>query len=360
MTQPENPNVQPDSPQPGIQNATPEPVAPQFAGNEPAQQPYGAPTAQTRIDYGAPQNAAPQHGEQPAPGTTVGGVPTSGNPGGPAYGAPTQFPPQGGYDQYPSQGQTDRYSTMTIMGLILAILIPPVGLIISIVAMLGINKHGGSKSSKTFALVGTIVGAVLTVASIALTVSALNSSSIVAAKDDERSPSVTQSQIPDASDSNADDSGITGSDTARNGLTDSDTENDTDSDAGSDDSTPGAGAGQNTNSELIRIQQQVRNGEITLEEAFRNPAVKREMEKEYSQTPTGLKGSISAEGNTLIYTLDVDTAGTGYSAFSKEAIDAAGQLMATQMNRNSKAKFSVRYVILSEGKTLYDKTFTGE
>lgn len=119
-----NPYTQPQEPaQPYVQNAAPEQgreaygnsnyghaeSAPQFTGNEPAQQPYGTPyepvgtQPTTQINYGAPQNAAPQYGEQPAYGAPTGGAPVYGEPGGPAYGGPAQFPPQGGYDQYPPQ-----------------------------------------------------------------------------------------------------------------------------------------------------------------------------------------------------------------------------------------------------------------
>ena len=159
-----NPYTQPQEPaQPYVQNAAPEQgreaygnsnyghaeSAPQFTGNEPAQQPYGTPyepvgtQPTTQINYGAPQ-----YGEQPAYGAPTGGAPVYGEPGGPAYGGPAQFPPQGGYDQYPPQGPPDKYNTMAIVGLILAILFPLIGLIVSIIAMVNINKHGGSKASK--------------------------------------------------------------------------------------------------------------------------------------------------------------------------------------------------------------------
>ncbi len=368
MTQPENPNVQPDSPQPvpqpmqpDTQNAMPEQTTPQFTGNGPAQQPYGA-QPETQINYGAQQNpaSAAPFGTQPSYGAPSGGAPAGGVPPygggsrGPVGGA-QPFPPQGGYDQYPPQEQTDSYSTMTIVGLILAILIPPVGLIISIVAMVNINKHGASKSSRTLALVGTIVGAALTVASIILAVFMLrNDSTVVVRTDSLRSPGVTQSQTP----------GATGSD-------DSDAADSTDSDSSiSSDGSGGAGSGagrdpygslsESDRNELDNVQQQLNNGEITLEEAFRNPTVKRGIEEALSsQLPSGTKGSISAKGNTLIYTIDVGTSSSAYSEFSTEVIDATGRLMATQMNKNSKQKFSVRYVLLSDGKTIYDNTFTG-
>lgn len=355
MTQPENPNIQPDSPQPvpqpmqpGAQHATPEQVTPQFTGNGPAQQPYGA-QPETQINYGAQQNPAPAapFGAQPSYGAPFGGAsaggvpPYGGGPRGPVGGA-QPFPPQGGYDQYPPQEQTDSYSTMTIVGLILAILIPPVGLIISIVAMVNINKHGASKSSRTLALIGTIVGAALTVASIILAVFMLrNDSTVVVRTDSLRSPGVTQSQTPDT----AQTPGATGSDSGS-----------ADSNSGSS-GRAGSGTGGNISGDFSDLQEKILNGEMTLEEAMRNPDVQREIKKGLEESASGVT-SVSAKGNTIICTIDGDS--PEFKGMSLASIDLAGRFLATQMNQSgSKATFAIRYIVVSGGKTIYDKTFTG-
>ena len=352
MTQPENPYTggeqpaQPITPpqepaQPYVQNAAPEQgreaygnsnyghaeSAPQFTGNEPAQQPYGTPyepvgtQPTTQINYGAPQNAAPQYGEQPAYGAPTGGAPVYGEPGGPAYGGPAQFPPQGGYDQYPPQGPTDKYNTMAIVGLILAILFPLIGLIVSIIAMVNINKHGGSKASKNLSLAGTIVGGVLTVVSIIVSIIVFNS--VLAATNeivsDSKSPSAMHSQ------------------------TQSTTDPDEDIDEDIDD-----------------IGGQLTGGSITLEEALKNPTVKSELEKQIQGLPDGMKGSVSAEGNTLILTFDLDSSLAEYSDSLAESLNSVGKSAASQLNEDGGNTYSVRIVITSEGKTLYDKTSTND
>lgn len=316
-----NPYTQPQEPaQPYVQNAAPEQgreaygdsnvehaeSAPQFTGNEPAQQPYGT-----------PQNAAPQYGEQPAYGAPAGGAPVYGEPSGPAYGSPAQFPPQGGYDQYPPQGPTDKYNTMAIVGLILAILFPLIGLIVSIIAMVNINKHGGSKASRNLSLAGTIVGGVLTVVSIIVSIIVFNS--VLAATNeivsDSKSPSATHSQ----------------------------TQSTTDPDEDIDD-----------------IGGRLDDGSITLEEALKNPTVKSELEKQIGDLPDGMRGNVSAEGNTLILTFDLDSSLAAHSDTMAESLNPVGKSMASQFNRDGGNTYSVRIVITSEGKTLYDKTFTND
>ncbi len=341
-----NPYTQPQEPaQPYVQNAAPEQgreacgnsnyehdeSAPQFTGNEPAQQPYGTPyepaatQPTTQINYGAPQNAAPQYGEQPAYGAPTGGAPVYGEPGGPAYGSPAQFPPQGGYDQYPPQGPTDKYNTMAIVGLILAILFPLIGLIVSIIAMVNINKHGGSKASKNLSLAGTIVGGVLTVVSIIVSIIVFNS--VLAATNeivsDSKSPSATHSQTQSTTDPDED--------------IDEDIDNDIDD-----------------------IGDQLTDGSITLEEALKNPTVKSELEKQIQGLPDGMKGSVSAEGNTLILTFYVDSSLAAYSDSLAESLNSVGKSAASQLNEDGGNTYSVRIVITSEGKTLYDKTSTND
>lgn len=338
MTQPENPHIGGEQPaQPITQPADPyrlnpninpnpytQPQEPAYMQNTTPEQPreaYGTPYEPagmpTQINYSAPQNAAPQY------------EPTYSEPGGHAYGAPAQFPPQGGYGQYPPQGPTDKYNTMAIVGLILAILFPLIGLIVSIIAMVNINKHGGSKASKNLSLAGTIVGGVLTVVSIVVSILVLNS--VLAATNeiisDSKSPSATHSQTQSTTDPDED--------------IDADTDEDIDND-------------------IDDIGGQLTDGSITLEEALENPTVKSEFEKQIGDLPDGMKGSISAEGNTLILTFDLDSSLAAYSDTLAENLNSVGKSAASQLNEDGGSTYSVRIVITSEGKTLYDKTSTND
>lgn len=214
---------------------------------------------------------------------------------------------------------------MAIVGLILAILFPLIGLIVSIIAMVNINKHGGSKASKNLSLAGTIVGGVLTVVSIIVSIIVFNS--VLAATNeivsDSKSPSATHSQTQSTTDPDED--------------IDEDIDNDIDD-----------------------IGDQLTDGSITLEEALKNPTVKSELEKQIGDLPDGMKGSVSAEGNTLILTFDLDSSLAAYSDTLAESLNSVGKSAASQLNEDGGNTYSVRIVITSEGKTLYDKTSTND
>lgn len=90
--------------------------------------------------------------------------PMQGTPGG-GYGyIPPQrpgypgqaYPPQGSY--YPPAYQT--WNVMCIVGFVFSFIIPPVGLVLSIVALVQINKSG--EKSKPLSIAGIVVGAVST------------------------------------------------------------------------------------------------------------------------------------------------------------------------------------------------------
>ena len=98
----------------------------------------------------------------------------------------------------------------------------------------------------------------------------------------------------------------------------------------------------------------------TLEEALKNPTVKSELEKQIQGLPDGMKGSVSAEGNTLILTFDLDSSLAEYSDSLAESLNSVGKSAASQLNEDGGNTYSVRIVITSEGKTLYDKTSTND
>ena len=83
--------------------------------------------------------------------------------------------------------------------------------------------------------------------------------------------------------------------------------------------------------------------------------MKSELEKQIQGLPDGMKGSVSAEGNTLILTFDLE-----YSDSLAESLNSVGKSAASQLNEDGGNTYSVRIVITSEGKTLYDKTSTND
>ncbi|KFI58343.1 DUF4190 domain-containing protein [Bifidobacterium cuniculi] len=101
----------------------------------------------------------------------------------PQYGQPQYAQPQYGqpYDQqqytqqYPSQpyaqggyyvAPTEKWNTMCIVGFVLSFLLPLVGLVLSIIALVQINKTG--EKSKGMAIAGIVIGALATILSIAM------------------------------------------------------------------------------------------------------------------------------------------------------------------------------------------------
>ncbi|MCZ4299721.1 MULTISPECIES: hypothetical protein [Microbacterium] len=89
----------------------------------------------------------PPYPEQPTPGSGAPAAPGGGYPAAPApaYSQPTPTPPG---------------RVLSIVGLVLAFLMAPVGLIISIVAAVKLGKAGQPKG---LAIAGIIVGAIITI-----------------------------------------------------------------------------------------------------------------------------------------------------------------------------------------------------
>lgn len=140
MTNP--PNADSPNPEPSIPGgATPPPPAP---GASPVPESAPAP------DYAAPPTAAYQ-----APPT---GYPTA---------PPVAEYPAPGAPAYPQPGATPPGRVLSIIGLVLAFLVAPVGLIISIVALVKLSK---AKQPKGLAIAGIIVGALITIFWIIMTI----------------------------------------------------------------------------------------------------------------------------------------------------------------------------------------------
>ncbi|MCE0508659.1 hypothetical protein V8Z69_01480 [Microbacterium aurugineum] len=89
----------------------------------------------------------PPYPEQPTPGSGAPAAPGGGYPAAPApaYSQPTPTPPG---------------RVLSIVGLVLAFLMAPVGLVISIVAAVKLGKAGQPKG---LAIAGIIVGAIITI-----------------------------------------------------------------------------------------------------------------------------------------------------------------------------------------------------
>lgn len=114
-----------------------------------ASQPY-APQPYTPQPY-TPQSGAaqPVYGAQP-------------------YGPPGTFPPQQYYGQPPQPSAST--PALAIVGLVLAFIVPPVGLVLSIIALVRIRRRGTLAKGRGLAIGGMIVGIVASIAAAGLIV----------------------------------------------------------------------------------------------------------------------------------------------------------------------------------------------
>lgn len=129
---------------------------PQQSGS---QQPYAQPTYVHQPQYGQyaqtgqgqpyPQGAYGQYGQTGQPGTAQTGQPAYGGYGQYGYGY------QGGY-----ASPVDRWNVLSIVGFALSFVLAPAGLIVSIIALVQINRTG--EKSKGMAIAGIVVSAVIT------------------------------------------------------------------------------------------------------------------------------------------------------------------------------------------------------
>lgn len=180
MTTPENPyngnpyNGDPYAPgagQPADETQQYGQPAQQPYGSQPAQQPYGAPQAeptQAMPEYGQMQPnpyAAPEQPTQAFDYSQQGQQPYGGQ-------IPPQIPPQDPMGGYGAPQNNDKWNGLVIAGFVCAFLIPIVGLILSIIGMVQLNKNGGK--SKGMAIAGIIISVVVMVLNGLLVFSMLN------------------------------------------------------------------------------------------------------------------------------------------------------------------------------------------
>lgn len=165
--------------------------APQSA-SQPASQSYtsnesAAPQSTTGQSYTQPSQPAENYGyaSQPAAGTAAAAPQPNpyeqdhpymgaaqGTPSGSpyvqgaaqaGYAAPGQpYPPQGAYYGYPYPAPVNqRWNTLCIVGFILSFVFAPAGLVLSVIALIQINKSG--EKSKGMSIAGIIIGAINTI-----------------------------------------------------------------------------------------------------------------------------------------------------------------------------------------------------
>ncbi|MFK0242309.1 DUF4190 domain-containing protein [Microbacterium sp. NPDC090281] len=120
--------------------------------------PFPEPPTPDSSDPGTPPPAAPA--APPAPPAPAWDAAPSAAPAAPAAGYPAAGYPAPEAPVYPQPQPTPPGRVLSIVGLVLAFLVAPVGLIISIVAAV---KLGKAKQPKGLAIAGIIVGALVTI-----------------------------------------------------------------------------------------------------------------------------------------------------------------------------------------------------
>lgn len=332
MTTPENPhNGNPYTPGTG----QPADETQQFGQS--AQQPYGQPTQQP---YGAPQaeptQAMPDYGQmQPNPYAAQEQPPQAfdySQQGQQPYGGqiPPQIPPQEPMAGYGAPQNNDKWNGLVIAGFVCAFLVPIVGLILSIIGMVQINKNGGK--SKGMAIAGIIVSVVVMVLNGLLVFSMLNAANgaIQTAITTSQSPSATSSS-PSTTDPDIDD--------LDNDLDDLD---DLDNDV---DTLPEG---------------------MTLEELLSMPTFKEQFEQQVTKgLPDGMDMKVSAKGNTLILDATVNKPLTDdqveqLRSMAETDIATSMEGVAGQLNSELNTDDSVVHLTmkLADGQTIVDKDYT--
>lgn len=332
MTTPENPyNGNPYTPGTG----QPADETQQFGQS--AQQPYGQPAQQP---YGAPQaeptQVMPDYGQmQPNPYAAQEQPPQAfdyGQQGQQPYGGqiPPQIPPQEPMAGYGAPQNNDKWNGLVIAGFVCAFLVPIVGLILSIIGMVQINKNGGK--SKGMAIAGIIVSVVVMVLNGLLVFSMLNAANgaIQTAITTSQSPSATSSS-PSTTDPDIDD--------LDNDLDDLD---DLDNDV---DTLPEG---------------------MTLEELLSMPTFKEQFEQQVTKgLPDGMDMKVSAKGNTLILDATVNKPLTDdqveqLRSMAETDIATSMEGVAGQLNSELNTDDSVVHLTmrLADGQTIVDKDYT--
>ncbi|PKV07205.1 peptidyl-prolyl cis-trans isomerase [Bifidobacterium pseudolongum subsp. globosum] len=331
MTTPENPyNGNPYTPGTG----QPADETQQFG--QPAQQPYGQPAQQP---YGTPQaeptQAMPEYGQMQPNQYAAQEQPTQAfdysQQGQQPYGGqiPPQIPPQEPMAGYGAPQNNDKWNGLVIAGFVCAFLVPIVGLILSIIGMVQINKNGGK--SKGMAIAGIIVSVVVMVLNGLLVFSMLNAANgaIQTAITTSQSPSATSSS-PGTTDPDIDD--------LDNDLDDLD---DLDNDV---DTLPEG---------------------MTLEELLSMPTFKEQFEQQVTKgLPDGMDMKVSAKGNTLILDATVNKPLTDdqveqLRSMAETDIATSMEGVAGQLNSELNTDDSVVHLTmkLADGQTIVDKDY---
>ncbi|RYQ01423.1 DUF4854 domain-containing protein [Bifidobacterium pseudolongum] len=331
MTTPENPyNGNPYTP------GTGQPADETQQYGQPAQQPYGQPAQQP---YGAPQaeptQAMPDYGQMQPNQYAAQEQPTQAfdysQQGQQPYGGqiPPQIPPQEPVVGYGAPQNNDKWNGLVIAGFVCAFLVPIVGLILSIIGMVQINKNGGK--SKGMAIAGIIVSVVVMVLNGLLVFSMLNAANgaIQTAITTSQSPSATSSS-PSTTDPDIDD--------LDNDLDDLD---DLDNDV---DTLPEG---------------------MTLEELLSMPTFKEQFEQQITKgLPDGMDMKVSAKGNTLILDATVNKPLTDdqveqLRSMAETDIATSMEGVAGQLNSELNTDDSVVHLTmkLADGQTIVDKDY---
>ncbi|NMM94162.1 peptidyl-prolyl cis-trans isomerase [Bifidobacterium sp. DSM 109957] len=130
---------------------------------------YGAYTPQAAPEYGQQGQAGDPNAQASQTYGQPGQAGQPGQPGG--YGAnpyaqPYGYPPQGPGYYAPMPPAYARWNVLCIVGFVLAFVLPPVGLVISIISLVQINKSG--EKSKGLAIAGIVLNAIFTLLLIAV------------------------------------------------------------------------------------------------------------------------------------------------------------------------------------------------
>ncbi|MCH4849180.1 DUF4854 domain-containing protein [Bifidobacterium pseudolongum] len=331
MTTPENPyNGNPYTPGTG----QPADETQQFG--QPAQQPYGQPAQQP---YGAPQaeptQAMPEYGQMQPNQYAAQEQPTQAfdysQQGQQPYGGqiPPQIPPQEPMAGYGAPQNNDKWNGLVIAGFVCAFLVPIVGLILSVIGMVQINKNGGK--SKGMAIAGIIVSVVVMVLNGLLVFSMVNAANSAV------QTAITASQSPSSSSSSP-------------GTTDPDID-DLDNDLDDLD-------------DLDNDVDTLPEG-MTLEELLSMPTFKEQFEQQVTKgLPDGMDMKVSAKGNTLILDATVNKPLTDdqveqLRSMAETDIATSMEGVAGQLNSELNTDDSVVHLTmkLADGQTIVDKDY---
>ena len=313
MTTPENPyNGNPYNGDP-YAPGTGQPADETQQFGQPAQQPYGQPAQQP---YGAPQaeptQAMPEYGQM----------------------QPNQYAAQEPMAGYGAPQNNDKWNGLVIAGFVCAFLVPIVGLILSIIGMVQINKNGGK--SKGMAIAGIIVSVVVMVLNGLLVFSMVNAANSAV------QTAITASQSPSSSSS----SPSTTHPAIHHPDTDLDDLDDDLDDLDNDVDTLPEG--------------------VTLEDLLSMPTFKEQIERQTTAgMPDNMDMKVSAKGNTLTFDATINESLTDDQV--EQVRSMAESVLGSQMEEiagNLNSELGTDDVVvhltmkLADGQTIVDKDYT--